>query len=178
MRAPRSRLATLIDLAIKLVFAGTVIVAGMGVAPRILSYQTYIVRTGSMSPAILPGAVVIVEPVPPVTLKVGDVITYRRPDQPQISITHRIVTIRYEESSPGGPIIRTKGDANPTPDPWHVQLYGTAWREVLSVPFLGYIFDIAQHPAGRVLFFMVPAAAMGLFVLDRIWRYLRVALQR
>src|SRR6476661_6615238 len=65
----------------------------LAVGPRFLGYQTSIVPTGSMAPAINPGDVVVTVPSPVSWLKTGDIITYRIPVQDRRVETHRIVEL-------------------------------------------------------------------------------------
>ena len=129
---------------------------------RLLKYEAYVVRTGSMAPTIPAGSVVLVEPVSPLDLKEGDILSYRRPAAPPITVTHRIVFLRMndDERNPA-PMIRTQGDANGVPDPWQIELYGVAWRAVFWVPWLGYLYDIARQPFAQLLLVGVPGGLMG-----------------
>lgn len=48
---------------------------------------------------------------------------------------HRITSVT---GSPSHPVITTKGDANPAPDPWHAELTSATVPEVVaSVPWAG-----------------------------------------
>src|SRR5579862_4663081 len=60
--------------------------------PNVLGYKTYVVLSGSMEPAIHTGSVLMALPVPPESLKVGDVIVYNRSDVNE-SVTHRIISV-------------------------------------------------------------------------------------
>jgi signal peptidase I len=150
------------------------------VGPRFFAYETFIVRSGSMEPAIRTGSLVVVQPIQPPRIAVGDVITYRRPEDPDNSITHRVVEVRPASGVAGGagaltaaPVFRTKGDANAVVDPWEVQLQGIAWRVTLSVPLAGYVFAFTQQPLGRALFLIVPGLGLGALWLHRQWVRLR-----
>ncbi|HEU5318483.1 MAG TPA: signal peptidase I [Chloroflexota bacterium] len=152
------------------------VVLGLTIGPRFFAYETFIVRSGSMEPSIHTGALVIVQPVQPADVRVGDVITFRRPEDPDNTITHRVVEVRAGAPAaglPAVPVFRTKGDANNVADPWDVQLQGIAWRVTFSVPFAGYVFAFTQQPAGRALFLIVPGAGLGLLWLHRTWLRLR-----
>ena len=133
-----------------------------------------------MEPTIRTGALVFVQPVQPRDVKVGDVITYRRPEDPDTTITHRVVDVRASganlpaQAAPA-PVFRTKGDANGVADPWEVQLQGIAWRVTFSVPLAGYVFAFTQQPIGRALFLIVPGLGLGVLWLHRTWLRLRRA---
>jgi len=81
------------------------------VAIRVLGLSTFIVTGGSMEPSIHIGSLVLVQPVSPSEVTVGDVITFQQFEQ---TTTHRVTTI-----TPGaqGLIFATKGDANVVADP-------------------------------------------------------------
>jgi signal peptidase I len=122
-----------------------VVVLALSVGPRFFAYETFIVRSGSMEPSIRTGALVVVQPVQPASIRTGDVITYRRPEDPDNTITHRVVEVRSVQGA-AAPTFRTRGDANNANDPWEVQLQGIAWRVAFSVPFAGYVFAFTQQP--------------------------------
>jgi signal peptidase len=154
------------------------VVLGLTVGPRFFAYETFIVRSGSMEPTIHTGSLVLVQPVQPPEVKVGDVITFRRPEDPDNTITHRVVEVRPGAPAAGQtaiPIFKTKGDANTVADPWDVQLQGIAWRVTFSVPLAGYLFAFTQQPAGRALFLIVPGVGLGVLWLHRTWLRLRRA---
>ena len=139
----------------------TVLVVGVG--PRVLPYRTYAITGGSMEPRIPLGAEVFVRPVRADRLRVGDVITFHKPDDVGELVTHRIVAIR-------GRTLITKGDANDDPDAWRIRAVGTGWRYAFSVPYLGYAVQLLATAAAR---FAVLALAALLFAgvgLRRLWR--------
>ncbi len=142
------------------------------VGPRFLPYQTFIVLSSSMEPAVPVGAVVVTVPVPKGDLVSGDVITYQRAEEPDIAVTHRIVRLT---GVAGALIARTRGDANLVDDPWEVTLSATVLRVSGYVPLAGYALMFAQSPTGRLLTIIVPAlilAAMWAFEQwqRRVWR--------
>ena len=84
-------------------------------------YRPVIVYSGSMEPSLRVGSLAFLEKTPSSTLQKGDVITFTDPYQPGRLVTHRITqTIERPE----GRAYRTKGDANPAPDPWTISLPG------------------------------------------------------
>ena len=107
------------------------------VGPRLLPYRTHHVDSGSMEPVIDVGDLVFLTRVDGADVRVGDVITFDRPDRPGTTVIHRIAAV---EPSPDGRAFRTKGDANPVRDPWLVPAPRTAWRYAFRVPKLGYAF--------------------------------------
>ncbi len=126
-----------------------------------------------MSPAIPVGALVVVRPVQPNELYVGDVVTYAAPQAPDAYVTHRIVEI-------DGGAIQTKGDANLVRDAWTFSYASAAGKVALVVPFAGYALAWASSPLAHVLLgFIVTlaAGAIGLEMLSKR-RLQRLSLQR
>lgn len=103
--------------------------------PRIGGATPYTILTGSMTPRMPPGTLVVVRPTDPSQLRIGDVVTYQLESGRPTVVTHRIVAER--NTLRGTLEFRTKGDANDSPDPaWvkPVQIKGRLWY---FVPFLG-----------------------------------------
>ena len=117
----------------------------------------YVVHTGSMVPRYVPGDLIIDRPASG-HYRVGEVITFRHSDLTPDVVTHRIVGF-----TPQG-LIRTKGDANRTPDAWEIrpaQVRGTA---PVRVPGFGYLAVYLRQPAG------VASLATVVFALVLLWR--------
>ncbi len=81
------------------------------VAIRVLGLGTFIVTGGSMEPSIHKGSLVLVQPVSPSEISVGDVITFQQYDQ---TTTHRVIGVSQGNA---GLVFKTKGDANVVADP-------------------------------------------------------------
>ena len=142
------------------------LLAGFTILPGLLHYQSYVVLSGSMEPAIHTGSMVLAVSVPPESLQVGDVISFIRPGD-QETITHRIVTIK---GTVGDRSFVTQGDANNTPDPGDVRYDRLAGKVVFTIPYLGYIFRFLAGPGMRVLFVIIPGLIFLSTWLWEIWR--------
>lgn len=104
----------------------------------LFGFRAYVVTGDSMRGTFNRGALLLTRTVPVASLKVGDVITFRPPQQ-QAAITHRIVEVLPQ--SDGRVVFRTKGDANEAPDPWQFTLDHPQQAKYLAhVPYLGYAF--------------------------------------
>lgn len=102
----------------------------------------YAVDSGSMSPTIATGSLVVDLPTTPATVfHVGDVVTFH--PTPAYTITHRIAAI-----GPDG--IVTKGDANPSRDVGYLQPDMIVGRVAFFIPFAGYVAVFFQHPMGVI----------------------------
>lgn len=123
-----------------IMIAAAIVIGRFGVSP---------VLSGSMRPAIPPGAAIITHPVQVSSVRPGDIVVFRPPGQ-SVAYAHRIVTVT---GRPGSPVITTKGDANPVPDAWHARLAGPTVRRVVAViPQLGRLMvAVRSRPARAVL---------------------------
>lgn len=117
--------------------------------------QTIIIGGSSMEPAIGVGSAIIVAPVAAADLNVGDVVSLRAGDDRSL-FTHRIVKI---VDQPDGRWIRTKGDANASPDPTLVHASAVQGRVQLAIPLAGYLIALLSIPTG-VLFVIGLAATL------------------
>lgn len=105
--------------------------------PRVSGATPYTVLTGSMSPHLPPGTLVVVRPAEPGEIATGSVITYQlESGRPEV-VTHRVVGVRTDLT--GEVEWQTRGDANGAPDPvWvrEAQVRGQVWY---AVPWLGHV---------------------------------------
>jgi signal peptidase len=143
------------------------LVVGFSAAPRMVGYQVLIVRSGSMEPTIHTGSAVLVRPVAPETLRVGDVITFERTEGVLAVVTHRIVG-KVEGVTP--PTFQTKGDANSTPDPYIVTYRGTGWKVIAALPYAGYAVNALSAPSARAVLIGTPALLLTASFVRDIWR--------
>lgn len=150
------------NLAILAVIAGCV----AWIAPSFLGYSRYIITGGSMTGTYDKGSVVFEEQVPVADLHVGDVITYLPPAESGLTtlVTHRIVAMQPAQG--GGVLFTTKGDHNPTADPWHFRLLDSRQPVVrFAVPHAGWVFIALADRQTRMLLIGGPAALVALFAL-------------
>ena len=107
------------------------------------------VKTGSMSPAITPGDLLVVNQLTEdQTPAVGDVVVYQDPALGLV--VHRVVAL-------DGELVTTRGDANNAADvPFDCSL--VIGRVVAVVPLLGYVANALKTPAG--LFACLAAALL------------------
>jgi signal peptidase len=93
-----------------------------------LPYRLYLVHTDSMVQTIRPGSLVLVHEN---RYHVGQVITFKVNG---LIVTHRLMAIH-----PNGTIV-TKGDANPTVDPWRATKADIIGGVVRTIPTVGYVW--------------------------------------
>jgi len=155
-------------LAVRTVFGvvvlGLVIIA---VGPRLFPFQAFYVRTGSMSPAIPVGALVVATRASADDLAPGDVIVFRRPDRPGMMVVHRIEAV---QQTPGGPVFVTKGDANAGVDGWQVPATGDGWRARYTIAHAGFAVGWLHAALTRRGWLGTLAIVAAVYALIVIWR--------
>lgn len=87
-----------------------------GTNPAVFGYSVYRVSSGSMSPELEVGDVILGKSVKdPMAIKVGDIVTYKGSGELSgMLITHKVIVAPQEEN--GVIMLQTKGVANEIPD--------------------------------------------------------------
>lgn len=122
-----------------------------GKTPQVFGYQILRISSGSMSPELEVGDVILSKRVKDVkTLEVGDVITYRGEfgSYADKNITHKVVVKPYEVN--GRLYLQTQGVANSYIDP-EVSEEQVIGKMVCVVPFLGSIFSFFMTKWGLII---------------------------
>ena len=118
-----------------------------------------VVTTASMEPTINVGDLIYVKGIAPSDIKVGDILTFV-PPRDSIKgtlITHRVVEISYETNEV---YFKTKGDNNPSVDPWTVTSQDVVGVQTALFPGIGGFFLRIRTPAGIVTLITVLAVYM------------------
>jgi signal peptidase len=145
------------------------------VVPRLAGATPYAVLTGSMQPGMPPGTLVVVKPVAPADVEVGDVITFwPREDDPTV-VTHRVESLGIDAA--GRTTFVTRGDANGAPDPHAVRSYQLVGERWYSVPYLGYLTDLLTGQQ-RALGILLVAGALLLYAIAMFAGALRDRVRR
>lgn len=126
------------------------------VAPRVVGFETFIIRGASMEPAIPLGSLVTV--VPDDSPAVGDILSYTTSND--VVVTHRLVGVVAVD---GVTHFLMQGDANDDPDPAPLDPGTVIGRVQFVVPLLGYAAWLMSTPAGLVA--LVTGAGMLLALL-------------
>jgi signal peptidase len=130
------------NVALALVVLATLALA---IGPRTGAYRTITILSGSMVPTYAPGDVIVSTPIHASDVRVGDVITFHAPIAGSPIVSHRVVQVVH-----GGahPVLRTKGDANPSADPWTARVTEPiVWRQRGVIPHLGSVIHALRAPA-------------------------------
>ena len=134
-------------------------IALFGIDRTFFGREILVVSSGSMSPVISAGDIVVVR-TGHRSAFAGDVITFRGPAGPLV--THRVVAVGAGPD--GDPVYSTKGDANEDTDPTPVPLRNVIGTVDTVVPS-GHVLTAMANPAVAVpLFLAVLLAESALIV--------------
>ncbi|HEX9775320.1 MAG TPA: signal peptidase I [Actinomycetota bacterium] len=141
-----------------LAVAGLVLLLASAFVPTLFGYESMIVTSGSMGSAAPKGSVVLTRMVDARSIGTGDVISWRYPGR-DATITHRVTSVERDGSQV---VLRTKGDANATPDYEPVRLSSAVARVERVVPLAGHVVRVARSPVGGVVLFVLPIIGLAL----------------
>lgn len=128
-----------------------------------------VVTTGSMSPTIPAGAVVVSERIAAADVRPGQVVTVPRPGS-ELPVTHRVVAVDRVPGDPEARSLTMRGDANDTIDR-DPSVVREARLTVASAPGLGHVLQWSSTPVARGL----AVATVGLLVVWSFWPARRTA---
>lgn len=135
--------------------------------PNAFGLRDLTVLSGSMEPTISTGDVVVERQISPLDARLGDVVSFKDPEDASILITHRVQSMVVHD---GVVSFVTKGDANTGVERWKVSADGTIGKVEYHVWHLGYLLSLIRGPLGRIVLVVVPALVLGAYELVRIWR--------
>lgn len=139
-----------------------------GGVPTLAGNKLYIVLSGSMEPVFSAGSVIGVKDIVPQNVKIGDIITFRDPEDQNRIITHRVMEIKNEQ---GQLSFITKGDANDGKDAAPIPAGNVIGQATFWVPYLGYLVDFAKSKKGIVILLIVPAVVLILSEIRSLYKY-------
>ncbi len=148
---------------------GTLLAA---VAPQLAGFRSFTVRSGSMTPAIETGDVVVTKPIAPLSAHVGDVVTFVDPEGTGKLFSHRVQSVHVV----GGDVaFVTRGDANTSTEHWRVPAGGSVGKVAYRIPKIGYALSYVDSGPARLALVAIPALLLLWAALVRIWRPERTA---
>ena len=148
-----------LGLSVAVLLLVVLLAAAAIVVPRLAGAVPLTVLTSSMEPSLPPGTLIVVQPVDPAELVIGDVVTYQIRSGASAVITHRIIGITSATAT--GRSFELKGDNNGAPDADPVvdaQIQGRLWY---AVPLIGFVSSAVN---GESRAWIVPIAAGLLLV--------------
>ena len=104
-----------------------------------------------MEPYIQVGDAVVVRSLEQVSIAPGDVVTYQDPKNPELFITHRVVSINESRG-----VVTLKGDANRANDTPIPNSFIVGEVSVVA-PKIGYTIDALRSPIGLLIGVYIPA---------------------
>ena len=117
--------------------------------PAVFASRLGVVYSGSMAPEMPVGALVWMEPVDPAQIKVGDIIAFNPPWDPDATVSHRVIEV-IEEPTLG---FYTRGDANEDRDLDVVPADNVLAKVSFNISNLGYVLGyIRQYTRGPLGF--------------------------
>jgi len=121
------------------------------------------VLSGSMSPGMPTGSIAFAQREPISDLKLHDVAVFHPPNSSRVIYMHRVISLRRVH---GEVVVRTKGDANPVPDPWTLHITSpTVYLVRYRVPEVGYVVLWVHSKTGReVILTVAGLLALGLVI--------------
>jgi signal peptidase len=125
-----------VALSVALLLAVIALGAILIVIPKLAGATPLTVLTNSMEPGLPPGTLIIVKPVDPDDIQIGDVVTYQIRSGEAGVITHRVIGI---DALGAEKRFIFQGDNNGAPDTdlvRAVQIQGRLWY---SVPYAGFV---------------------------------------
>ena len=137
-------------------------------SPYVMGGSSFTVMSGSMTPTIRTGDVVVESRLAARDANVGDVITFRDPEGSHRLITHRVRRLRLGAN--GTVSLVTKGDDANAVQRWSVPAEGSIGLVRLRIPFLGYALWGTRQPLGRFLLVILPVLLLSATELRRLWR--------
>jgi signal peptidase len=121
-------------------------------------WQFAAILSGSMEPNYNVGGMVVIQPVNPETLKVGDPISFNLPGF-TTPICHRIIAIRYKN---GDKYFQTQGDAVEEPDNILSPASSVNGKVILHLPYVGRLIEVKDKAN-------VPVSILGKSLPVAIW---------
>lgn len=122
------------------------------------------VTSRSMEPTIQAGDIVMSKQIRKSDIQTGDVLILSLPQNRNFKYMHRVIELKQNQ---GKTIIRTKGDSNPNPDKWLIEVLSPEVPKVFSVLKSGFVFS---GPIGRESIFTGLIGSAALLILLAIRR--------
>ena len=152
MKLKNKQRKLLIDILIIITILAAFFLAYVGLRLFLATDNPFIViASGSMSPALEVGDVIIVQGVPPTSIQIGDIIVFDSPQKTQT--IHRVTQIQTQSN--GTILFKTKGDANPTEETYWTPEQNVHGRVSYRIPWLGWLALIPTIPIAIAIIIII-----------------------
>ncbi|WP_302052444.1 signal peptidase I [Clostridium baratii] len=122
-------------------------------------YKFYDVLTGSMSPTINPGSLIIVKEIDDSEVKEGDIITFKGTSTSNLT-THRVVELIEKNNNIK---FQTKGDANDVLDPMLIDGNLLVGKVILDIPYMGKVMSFINQYRVIIVILIIAYLCFGTF---------------
>ena len=120
--------------------------------------ETFVVTSGSMSPTIEAGDVIVTREVPPEAIDDGDVVTVADESGAEVGyVTHRVVDVVEVD---GERYFELQGDANDEPDEGLAPADAVQGTLHLHLPHFGHLLVFARSSLGLALLVFLPGLVL------------------
>lgn len=144
-----------IVIAIVFIFMVISILSNIG----LFGYKFYDVLTGSMSPTINPGSLIIVKEIDDSEAKEGDIITFKGTSTSNLT-THRVVEVIEKNNNIK---FQTKGDANDVLDPMLIDGNLLVGKVILDIPYMGKVMSFINQYRVIMVILIIAYLCFGTF---------------
>ncbi|CAB4339626.1 unannotated protein [freshwater metagenome] len=144
---------------------GTIIV--MAIVGLFIGQRPFTVLTGSMSPTIAAGDVVVVKKISPLDAQVGNIVSFTDPGGTGEMITHRVRSIRSRGATVD---FQTRGDANNVSERWTVARSGAVGLVTERIPAVGNAFVYLSGRPARLLLIVIPLLLLASLEIWHVWK--------
>jgi signal peptidase len=124
------------------------------------------VTSRSMEPTIEAGNIAISKQIRKTEIRRGDVLILPLPQNRELKYMHRVFELVNDGKKT---ILTTKGDSNPNPDKWRIEILSAEVPKVISVVGSGFVFN---SPVGRRSIFIGLIGGSVLLLGLALWRLL------
>lgn len=144
-----------IVIAVVFIFMVISILSNIG----LFGYKFYDILTGSMSPTINTGSLIIVKEIDSNEVKEGDVITFKGSSTSNLT-THRVVEVIEKNNNIK---FQTKGDANDVLDPMLVDEGLLVGKVILDIPYMGKVMSFINQYRVIIVILIIVYLCFGTF---------------
>jgi signal peptidase I len=147
----------------------SLVVAGLVICllGALLGYRGVAIKSGSMTPTIGVGSLVISRSVSPLELRPHQIVTFRDPALHQQLVTHRVLSVKRAGNRVD---FVTKGDANLVTEHWNVPVSGTLGQEQFVIPMVGKWLAQVNSKVARVVEIAFISLLLCCLAVHWIWR--------
>lgn len=125
------------------------------------------VTSNSMEPYMQAGDILLTRQVSTDSVQLRDVVVLPIPESRDLRYTHRVIELAKKA---GNIVIKTKGDANPIPDEWSLEITSEQIPKVIAVIPSAPVLD---SPIGRRTLFLSLLGGGVLLLLLGFWRIVK-----